>query len=428
MSFFKGGVHPPQNKETSSFSIERFPAPPKVFIHLSQSAGAAAEPVVEKGQRVLKGEVIAVPREKISAYIHSPISGIIEGIRKWPHYSGDKLDAIIVANDFKEEEKQPRELRSVKTLAPSQIVEIIRRSGVVGLGGAAFPTDIKLSVPFGKKITTLIVNGCECEPYLTADEKIIEEKAEQIFEGAKIAARAVSAKDIIIAVEDNKLSKASELIRRQDMRISVRILPTKYPQGGEKQLIYALLKRKVPAGGLPADAGCVMINVQTAVAVNDAVYSGRPLFERVVTLGGFFRKPGNVIIPVGMRLGDIINFRGGTPDNVNKIVFGGPMMGLAVSNLDVTVSKATSGILLLESAETHEFECIRCLKCAAVCPVNLVPRQSCFLYKKGIPYEKAKNCIECGACDYVCPAGIPLVHYLKWSKEKQKNALCAAGK
>ncbi|MFH1353226.1 MAG: electron transport complex subunit RsxC [bacterium] len=421
MSSFKGGVHPPQNKATSSFPIERFPAPAKVFIHLFQSAGAASEPVIVKGQRVLKGEVIAAPCGKISACIHSPVSGIVEGIEKWPHYSGDKLDAIIIANDFKEEEKRHRELKSVKTLAPSQIVEIIRRAGIVGLGGAAFPTDVKLSVPFGKKINTLIVNGCECEPYLTADEKIIEEKADEIFEGAKIAARAVSAKDIIIAVEDNKLSKASELLRRQDMRMSVRVLPAKYPQGGEKQLIYALLRRKVPACGLPSDVGCVVINVQTAVAVNEAVYSGRPLFERVVTLGGFFRKPGNVIIPIGTRLEDIINLRGGIPDNVNKIVFGGPMMGQPVSNFDVTVSKATSGILLLESTSPSEFECIRCLRCAAVCPMNLIPRQSYLLYKKGIPCERAKDCIECGACAYVCPAGIPLIHYLKWSKNQMLN-------
>jgi len=415
---FKGGVHPPQDKETVSFPIERLPAPQKLFIHLSQSAGAASSPVVEKGQRVLKGEVIAEPGGKISAYIHSPVSGTVEGIKKWPHYSGDKLDAMVIANDFKEEEKQRRELKSVKTLAPSQIVEIIRKSGVVGLGGAAFPTDVKLSVPFGKKINTLLVNGCECEPGLTADGKIIEEKAEQIFEGAKIAARAVSAKVIIIAIEDNKLSKAAELFRR---RMDVRVLPTKYPQGGEKQLIYALLRRKVPAGGLPADVGCVVINVQTAVAVNEAVYSGRPLFEKVVTLGGFFRKPGNVIIPVGTSLKDIINLRGGIPAHVNKIVFGGPMMGHAVSNLDVSVTKATSSILLLASSEPREFECIRCLRCAAVCPMNLIPRQSYFLYKKNTPYDKAANCIECGACAYVCPAGIPLVHYLKWSKNQMLN-------
>jgi len=428
MSSFKGGVHPRQNKATSSFVTERLPAPPEVYIHLAQSCGAPSEPAVRKGQRVLKGEVIAVPRGKISSYIHSPVSGTVSGLKKWPHCSGQKLDAVVIANDFKEEEYRHRELKSVQNLAPSQLVEIIRGAGVVGLGGAAFPTHVKLSVPFGKKITTLIVNGCECEPYLTADERIIEEKAEEIFEGAKIAARAVSAKDVIIAVEDNKISAASDILRRQDLRMTVKVLPTKYPQGGEKQLICALTGKKVPAGGLPADVGCVVINVQTAVAVYEAVYSGRPLFERVVTLCGFFRKPGNVIVPVGTRLEDIINFRGGMPDSVDKIVFGGPMMGPAVSNLDVSVTKATSGILLLEASDAPGFECIRCLRCASVCPMDIIPRRSYLLYKKGVSYGKAELCIECGACAYVCPSGIPLVQYLKWAKAKQKSVPCAERK
>lgn len=425
MSSFKGGVYPQQNKATSSCFTERFSAPPKVFIHLAQSCGAPSSPVVKKGQRILKGEVIAVPCGKISSYIHSPVSGTVEGIKKWPHYSGQKMDAVIIENDFKEEEYRHRDLKSMKPLAPSQIVEIIRGAGIVGLGGSAFPTDIKLSVPPGKKINTLIVNGCECEPYLTADERIIEEKAEEIFEGAKIAARAVSAKDVIIAIEDNKFSSAEGILRRQDMRITVKVLPTKYPQGGEKQMIYALMRKKVPAGGFPADIGCVVINVQTAVAIYEALASGRPLFERVVTLCGFFRQQGNVIVPVGTRLEDLINFRGGMPDNVEKIIFGGPMMGLAVSNLDVSITKATSGILLLEASESPVFECIRCLRCASVCPMNLVPRQSYFLYKKGVSYDKAELCIECGACAYVCPSGIPLVQYLKWSKSKQKSVPCA---
>ncbi|MBU4133921.1 electron transport complex subunit RsxC, partial [bacterium] len=385
---FRGGVHPPQHKDTSVFPIERLPAPERVYLHLSGSCGAPSKPVVQKGDRVLKGSVIAEPDGKISAYIHSSVSGIVEDIKKWPHCSGQKLDAVVIENDFMDAIAPARSFKDPSQMAPSEIVEIVRNAGIVGLGGAAFPTDVKLVPPHGKKVTTLIINACECEPYLTADESLIKEKALDIIEGVKTAARALSAKKIIIGIEDNKAVAAKELLSRSGDRINVVPLKTKYPQGGEKQLIFALTGKKVPVCGLPADVGVAVMNIGTAFAVYEAVYKGKPLYERVVTLGGYFRKPGNVIIPAGTRLEDVINFRGGLADDVDKIIFGGPMMGQSVCDMDVPVSKSASGILLLKNSEKKEYECMRCLSCASVCPMNLTPRESFSLYKSGKAYAK----------------------------------------
>ncbi|MCD6412657.1 MAG: electron transport complex subunit RsxC [Elusimicrobia bacterium] len=415
---FRGGVHPPEMKETASSEIVRFEAPEKLYIHLFQGFGSPSNPIVKKGDRVLKGSVIAEPSSKFSAFLHSPVSGIVEGIVKWPHSSGKMLDAVAISNDFENKSEIRGEARIHDQLTSRAITEIIRNSGIVGLGGAAFPTDIKLSPPVGKKIDFLIVNGCECEPYLTSDDRLMIERTDEIAEGAKIAARVLSAPNIVFAVEDNKREAIAELKKKEDSRISVSILPTRYPQGGEKQLIFAVLKRKVPAGGLPADVGCVVINVQTAFSIYRSVVYGVPLYERVVTLGGFFRKPGNILAPIGTTVGDIINARGGIPDDVDKIVLGGVMMGVSVSDLRIPVAKGTSGILLLKTEKKKEFNCIRCLRCSDVCPMNLTPRLAYYLYKKGDVYDGAKNCIECGSCAYICPARIPLVHYLKWAKAK----------
>jgi len=414
---FSAGVHPPQRKITADFPIEKLPAPGRVYLHLLNSCGAPSNPVVKKGDRVLKGSVIAEPSGKISAFIHSPVSGIVEDIKKWPHCSGQKLEAVIIENDFSDEPSPPRIFKEPSQLAPSEIVEIVRNAGIVGLGGAAFPTDVKLVPAQEKKVTTLIINACECEPYLTSDDVLMKERAADIIEGVKVLARALSAKKIIIGIEDNKASAAEELSNRSSGRIDVVPLKTKYPQGGEKQLIYALCGKKVPLGGLPADVGVAVMNVQTAFAVYEAVFKGKPLYERVVTLGGYFRKPGNVIIPAGTRLEDVINFRGGLADDVDKIIFGGPMMGQAVCDMDIPVSKSASGILLLKERKIKEYECLRCLRCASVCPMDLMPRESFALYKIGKVYEKASNCMECGSCAYVCPSGIPLIHYLKLSKQ-----------
>ena len=424
---FKGGIHPPENKETSGFKIERLPQPQFLYIHLLGSFGSPSEPVVEKGQRVLKGEVIAKPTSKISSFIHSPVSGIISDIKNWPHYSGKSLPAIVIENDFKNEEFHYPE-KNIPLMRPSDIVSEVRNFGIVGLGGAVFPTDVKLSPPVGKKITTIIVNGCECEPYLTCDESVIREEPEKIIEGAVLAARATSAKEIIIAIEKNKTSSARKLVEIAGSRAKIVFLPVKYPQGGEKQLIYAVLRRKVLRGALPADVGCVVINVQTAKAIYEAICKRKPLYERVTTLGGFFRKPGNVIAPIGITLKDLIEFRGGLPDNVDKIIFGGPMMGVSVDNLDVPLTKATSGILLFTHREKKLYECIRCMRCRDVCPMNLSPRESYALFKRGEAYSYADICIECGSCAYACPAGIPLVQYLKWAKQKLKSVRSAAGK
>jgi len=424
MASFPGGVHPAQRKDTAYSAIERLPAPEKVYLHLSNSCGCPSKAIVKKGDAVLKGSVIAEPAGRISAFIHSPVSGIVEDIKKWPHFSGQKLEAVIIKNDFKDEFAPSRNAKDASLLAPSEITEVVRNSGIVGLGGAAFPSDVKLLPLRAHKAATLIINACECEPFLTADESLIREKAVDIIEGAKIAGRALAAKRIIIGIEDNKAETAEELLKRSSDRIQVRLLKTKYPQGGEKQLIYALTGRKVPMCGLPLDVGVAVLNVSTVFAIFEAVVKSKPLYERVVTLGAYFRKPGNVIISAGTRLEDIINFRGGLPDNVNKIVLGGPMMGQALCDLDVPVSKAASGILLMRDVERKEYECLRCMRCASVCPMGLVPRESLALYKAGKSYGGALNCIECGSCAYICPSRIPLLHYLKLSKKKLAALSC----
>jgi len=425
MKSFEGGVHPFEKKQTSSQKIEKFPLPKNIVVHLAQQPGSASKPLVKAGDYVKTGQKIAEAAGFLATDSHSPVSGKILSIEKMPHPCGLNLEAVSIESDGKDEPadfkpSDPGELSS------SEIIKIVKDAGIAGLGGAAFPTHIKLSPPAGKNIDTLIINGCECEPYLTCDHRLMLEEPAKIISGMNLILKALGVKNGIIALEDNKkdaAEKFEKLLKSDGRNISVAVLKTKYPQGAEKQLIKAVLNREVPSGKLPMDAGCVVQNVQTAKAVHDAVIEGRPLYERVITVCGHFKKTGNFSVRIGTLISDIVDFCGGFDGDVKKVLMGGPMMGIPLYTLDVSILKGNNGVLALTENETVYAEpsnCIRCGKCVDVCPVGLVPTMISRLTERE-RYEDLDNyspldCMECGACAYECPAKIHLVQNIKVAK------------
>jgi len=430
MNSFKGGVHPCGQKQTTSQKIEKFPLTERLIVHLSQQAGSASMPLVKAGDYVKTGQKIAAAVSFLSTDSHSPVSGKIVSIEKMPHPCGLNLEAILIESDGKDEPVEFKPCDPEK-LTPSEIIKIVKDAGIAGLGGAAFPTHIKLSPPAGKKIDTLILNGCECEPYLTCDYRLMLEEPDKIISGMKLILKALGIKNGIIAIEDNKKDAADnfeKLLKSDGDNIEVAVLKTKYPQGAEKQLIKAVLNREVPSGKLPMDAGCVVQNVQTAKAVNDAVVDGRPLYERVITVCGHFKRTGNFSVRIGTLISDIVDFCGGFEGDVKKVLMGGPMMGIPLYTLDVSILKGNNGILALTENETAYPEpsnCIRCGKCVDVCPMGLVPTMISRLTERE-RYEELEgynplDCMECGACAYECPAKIHLVQNIKLAKIMAKR-------
>jgi len=423
---FPGGVHPPDLKQLTRFkSIQEIKSPTKVYIPLSQHIGKPAEPVVAVDDYVKKGQLIASAAQGCSANVHASISGRVVDITGWAHPLMRSAPATIIENDNQNIVINPPKPRNIESLKPQEIVQVALDAGLVGMGGAGFPTHIKLSPPAGQKIDVLIVNGCECESVLSCDFRLMVEEPEVIIAGSKLAARAVGAERIIIAIENNKpeaIESISEAIG-YDNKIEIIQLKTRYPQGGEKQLIYALTGRKVPAGGLPFQVGVVVHNVATLAALARSAQTGMPLVQRVITVAGCVKNPMNLLVPVGTTYRDVINACGGYDRKPGKIISGGPMMGTAEVNVDVPVTKTTSGIIVLTESESAYFEedaCIRCARCVDVCPMNLYPLLIARYARYG-EWEKVRtvspqDCIECGACAYVCPAHIPLVHYIKWAK------------
>jgi electron transport complex protein RnfC len=421
---FQGGVHPHESKATSETSIETFPLPKRVVVPLSQHTGSPSKAVVKSGDAVRTGQVIAEATGFISAALHAPLSGTVAGIEIHPHPAGVNVESIIIDSDEKDE-KAELEPRDPESLGPEQIIDAIRKAGIVGLGGAAFPTHVKLSPPKTKKIDTAILNGCECEPYLTCDHRVMLEDTEGVLGGFRLIMKALGVKNGVVAVEDNK-KNALAAIRaalKPSEGISVVKLRTKYPQGAEKQLIRSLLGREVPSGKLPLDVGCVVQNVQTSRAVWDAVREGKPLYERVITLTGSVKKPLNVRVRIGTLLSDILAHYGGLDADVKKVVAGGPMMGITLTSLEVPVIKGTSGILALTAREARTYEptgCIKCATCVNGCPMGLVPCMISRLVEKERYEELAAyrpmDCIECGTCAYGCPAKIYLVQNIKRAK------------
>ncbi|MDO8733911.1 MAG: electron transport complex subunit RsxC [Elusimicrobiota bacterium] len=423
MNNFRGGIHPPQSKYTSQIQTEEIPLPKKAVVPLSQHTGSPSKPVVTVGDLVKTGQLIAEATGFISANLHSPVSGKVSDISSRIHPCGYNFDSIIIDSDDKDEPVEFKKNNPEK-LFPNEIVEIIKNAGIVGLGGAAFPTHVKLSPPKEKKIDSVILNGCECEPYLTCDHRVMIEETEKVVGGLKLIMKVLNVKNGFIAIEDNK-EDAIEKLKFKDERLKIVKLKTKYPQGAEKQLIKAVLKREVPSGKLPMDVGCVVQNVQTAKAIYEAVYEGKPLYERVITVAGSVKRPGNLKVRIGTSLSEIIDYCGGFVEDLpgQKVIAGGPMMGITQFTLDVPVVKGFSGIVILTEKESEFYEpsnCIRCGKCVDVCPMYLIPTVISRLIEKE-KYDEIKNynpldCMECGCCAYECPAKIHLVQNIKLAK------------
>lgn len=438
---FKGGIHPPHNKsQTDSLSIEVFPAPSKVTIPLQQHIGAPSKPVVKRGDRVTIGQVIGEAGGFVSSPVHSSVSGTVLSIGSFPHPMGKQVIAVEIENDGADEHctQMPFD-KPWREAAPGELIQKIQAAGIVGMGGASFPAHVKLSPPSNKPIDTLIINGAECEPYLTADHRLMLERTEDFLTGVLILKKILGAKKCFIGIEENKpdaIKAVSDLLSGSQYKdLTLARLIAKYPQGGEKQLINAITGRSVPSGGLPMDSGCVVQNVGTAVAVRDTILKGIPLYERVVTVTGpTVRSPKNLLVRIGTPVRLLLEACDVDMNATRKVIMGGPMMGIAQSDLDVPVIKSTSGLLAYDKVEAaiREYPCINCGKCVSVCPIHLVPsRLAKFIERENIDEALEWNlmdCVECGSCSYVCPSKINLVHFMKLGKFHVQAKRAAAAK
>ena len=428
-TFKIGGVHPPENKLSADKKIESISLPKQVAIPVSQHIGAPAKVLVKKKDTVKVGQLIAESGGFISANIHSPVSGTVFRVDNVMDSSGYKRQAIIINVDGDEwEESIDRSQDIVKEIKaePKEIVDKIKAAGIVGLGGATFPAHVKLMPPKGMKAEVLILNGVECEPYLTADHRLMLEKGEEILIGAKIIMKALGIKRGVVGIENNKPDAISNLEKLSKNYQGIEIVPLKvqYPQGGEKQLIDAAVGRQVPSGALPIAVGAVVHNVGTAFAVYEAVQKNKPLFERVVTVTGkAVAKPSNFLVRLGTTVEQLIEAAGGLPENTGKVISGGPMMGKALNDLSSAVTKGTSGVLLMPKEESKRKKinpCIRCAKCVSVCPMGLEPfllmTQAQKQMNEAMEKDDILDCIECGSCSYTCPSDRPLLDYIRLGK------------
>ena len=413
---FPGGMHPHEGVNgkavNSGNAIRELPAPQRVVIPLSQHIGAPAAALVKKGDAVLMGQKIGEAGGFVSAPVHSSVSGKVVGIENVEIASGAVVPAVVIENDFQDKWVELHPSDHPETLTAAELQSIVREAGIVGMGGATFPTSVKLTPAKGKTIEKLIVNGAECEPYLTADHRLMLEKPTEIIDGIHLIMLALDIQEAIIGVEDNKMDAVQALLAACEgvEGIKVQALPVMYPQGGEKQLVYATTRRKVPTGGLPLDVGCVVSNVGTIYAIQQAIREGKPLIQRVTTMGGLVNNPGNYLIRVGASIENLIDACGGLQPGVEKLISGGPMMGMAVPHANIPMTKGTSGVLALgkEAAEKPENPCINCGRCVQACPMRLVPTKLDMLVRAG-NYDEAEkrgvmNCLECGACTFACPA------------------------
>ena len=430
-TFVLGGIHPPENKLSAGKPIRSLSVPVQVVVPMGQNLGAPSKPVVKRGDKVKTGQLIAEAGGFISSNVHSPVSGTIFKIDNMMDASGFRRPAFIIkveGDEWMDGIDNTETFVKDVTLSSEEIIAKVKNAGIVGMGGATFPTHVKLMVPPGRNAEYLIINGVECEPYLTADHQLMLEKGPEIVVGTKILMKALKVNRAVIGIENNK-PDAIKLMRdltAEEEGIVVQPLKVKYPQGGEKQLIKAVTNREVPSGKLPIEVGCVVQNVGTAFAVYEAVTKNKPLIERVVTVTGkALENPSNLRVRIGTPVRALVDEAGGFPGDTGKIIGGGPMMGKALATLDVPVVKGTSGILLQREETAHrpvEGPCIRCSKCTQVCPMGLEPFLLSRLARVG-NYEAAEgegvmDCIECGSCQYTCPAKIPLLDYLRLGKNK----------
>ncbi len=427
---FKGGIHPPHNKElTEHLPVEKAIEPKIVYIPVSQHIGAPSLPIVNVGDIVKMGQMIAEPQGFVSSPVHSSVSGKVIAIKPMTAPGGQITTCIIIENDFNNEKcESVVPFSSVEDLSAEQLLKIVKNSGIVGMGGATFPTHVKLSPPKEKKIDVVILNGSECEPYLTADHRLMIETPEDVVNGLLAIMKILGVEKGYIGIEDNKpdcivsISKAAQ----GNSSIEVVGLRTKYPQGAEKQLIYACTKREVPSGGLPMDAGAVVVNVGTAAQIALTLRTGMPLVDRNCTVtGGAIANPKNIRIKIGTLYSEIIDQAGGFKVEPAKVISGGPMMGISQFSLDVPATKGSSGILCFTHEEAKRKEtqnCMRCSKCVDICPANLLPLfisaySLKYDYKKAMEY-RALDCIECGSCSFICPSARPLLQSIRVAKRE----------
>lgn len=426
---FKHGIHPPESKdETNGLPIRQFPFAPVIILPMAQHIGAPSQIVVREGQEVQRGQLLAKANGYVSVPMHAPVSGKVRKIANVPTISGKMSTGIYIeAFPFSTQEVLEGNPIDPDTATPEEILQGIQDAGIVGLGGAAFPTHVKLKVPEGKTCETLIINGVECEPYLTTDHRVMLEQEDDIFTGIKYLLKATGAKKSIIGIEANKQDAADHLSKHipKGLPVSVQVLPVKYPQGAEKMLITSILGKEIPSGKLPIEAGAVVVNVATTAEIGRLLPHGRGIQERVITITGpGVKKKGNYLIPVGTPLRYVLE-QVGVDEDISEVYMGGPMMGMAVSNLDISIVKGTSGILVFTKKDVNRsttiYPCIKCGACVDACPILLNPSKLGILAKFEAYNEMASDfnlmdCFECGSCTYVCPSHIPLVQYFRQAK------------
>ena len=430
-TFRIGGIHPPENKLSAGKKIETLALPKQVIIPLGQHIGAPAQALVKKGDLVKVGTLLAKAGGFVSANIHSSVSGKVNKIDNVLDASGYKKPAIYIdveGDEWEESIDRSEDLVKECSLSPKEIIDKIAQAGIVGLGGATFPTQVKLMPPPGSKPEIVIINAVECEPYLTSDHSLMMEKGEQILVGVSILMKAVNVSKAVIGIENNKPDAIAHLSKLAAGYKGIEVMPLKvrYPQGGEKQLIDAVIKRQVKSGALPISTGAIVQNVGTAYAIYEAVQKNKPLFERVVTVTGkAVAKPSNLLVRIGTPIANLIEAAGGLPENTGKIIGGGPMMGKALISAEVPVCKGSPGVLLLtkeESVRKPIRDCIRCAKCVGVCPMGLNPTllMNATEFQNWELAEKnyITDCIECGSCSYTCPANRPLLDQIRLGKGK----------
>ncbi|MEA3287063.1 MAG: electron transport complex subunit RsxC [Candidatus Marinimicrobia bacterium] len=431
LSTFRRGVHPDEFKNMSCSSPSRvLPLPDEVFIPLQQHIGAPCESLVKKGDLVKTGQKIADTSAFVSSPIHASITGKVVAVSSFPHPLGGKVPMIHIKRNGDEDDWELLTTpENWENTPPEELQKIVREAGIVGLGGAAFPTHVKMSPPKDKPVDHFILNGCECEPFLTCDHRNMLEETDRVLKGMAIMLKLLDIKQGIIGIETNKADAIAVMearVQALNLNFKVQPLKVKYPQGAEKMLIDAALGRKVPDGGLPMDVGVVVNNIATALAVYEAVVEGKPLIQRMLTVtGDAITEPGNIIARIGTPFQVCVDACGGLKGETAQVFMGGPMMGLAQYDLNVPTLKATSGIVCLESSQlkkTRHYPCIQCGSCVTVCPMNLVPTRISRLAETA-KYDECKdwgvfNCIECGSCAFVCPSGIPLVQWIRVGKVK----------
>ncbi|MDR0293964.1 MAG: electron transport complex subunit RsxC [Oscillospiraceae bacterium] len=435
---FRGGIHPPDMKDATRHKpVEQLPPPARVILPMSMHIGAPCEPVVRLDQEVFMGQLVADSAAPVSAPIHSPVSGRVLAIDLFPHPGGSRVLSVVIENDGRDmphESVHPK--GSVESLTPDQLLRVVRDAGIVGMGGAAFPTHIKIASARGK-CDTVVINASECEPYITADHRLMLEAPEEVIGGLRVLMKLLEPKRAVIAVESNKRDALDSLRRTLPgkTRIELAALRTRYPQGSEKQLVKSLTGREVPPGKLPADVKCVVFNTGTAAALHRAVTTGQPLIRRIVTVSGSaVANAKNLDVRFGTPIADIFHATGGFREPPAKVMTGGPMTGVAQHDLSAPLIKGCNGLLAFSEADIpppgNEI-CIRCGRCVRVCPVNLLPIYLYMNERKDRLRELEKlrldDCIECGACSYICPGRLYLVHSIRTGKQKLRDQKKEAG-